>query len=91
MHIVVDLERLKTMIRMRPFQSYLEKARRSHENPCWNCGDKSHYKDKCLKPIIKKEDSPKKASAANGVVESDSADRGAFFMEDDKYFNMPDL
>ena len=60
---------------------------------CWNCGDKGHYKDKCPKPAVKKDDASKKGSTAtaNVVIESDSDGKGVFFMEDNDDPDMPDL
>ena len=61
---------------------------------CWNCGDKGHYKDKCPEPIVKKDDAPRKGStsaATNTIIQSDSDEEGAFFMEDDNDPDMPDL
>ena len=47
---------------------------------CWNCEEKGHFKDKCLKPATdKKNDSPKSKSST--AIESDSEDKGVFFME----------
>jgi len=56
--------------------------RKPHE-VCWNCGEKSHLEDKCLKPATdKKNDSLKsKSGTANAMIGSDSEDKGAFFME----------
>ena len=51
---------------------------------CWNCGEKGHFKDKCLKPAVdKKNNIPKKSGTANIVINSDSEGEGAFFMEPD--------
>ena len=60
---------------------------------CWNCGEKGHFKNKCPKPAVKKDNSPKKTGTANTVVESDSNAEGAFFMEDSDSDDpdMPDL
>jgi len=50
---------------------------------CWNCGEKGHFKDKCLKPATdKKNNSSKlKSGTANAAIGSDSEDEGVFFME----------
>ena len=61
---------------------------------CWNCRDKGHYKDKCPQPIVKKDDAPRKGSTSaitNAVIQSDSDEEGAFFMEDDDDPDMPNL
>ena len=48
---------------------------------CWNCGKKGHYKDKCPKPLKKKENSSKNGGAANTAIVYNFKDDGAFFME----------
>ena len=73
-----------------------EKSKGKERKPhgvCWNCGEKGHFKNKCPKPAVKKDNSPKKTGAANAVVESDSDAKGAFFMEDSDSDDpdMPDL
>ena len=63
MHIVVDLERLKMMKRMRPFQLYLEKARESHENPTEFAGTvetKVIIRTNALNLLSKKKTHPKR-------------------------------
>ena len=61
---------------------------------CWNCGEKGHFKDKCPKPVDKKDDSPKKSNVANAAIKSDSEGDGAFFMEpessDDEDYDFPE-
>ena len=60
---------------------------------CWNYGDKGHYKDKCPKPVVKKDNSPKKTDtvAANAIIQSDSNNDGVFFMEYKDDTDMPEL
>jgi len=48
---------------------------------CWNCGEKGHFKDKCLKPAKKDSNSPKNDGTANAAIASNSEGEGAFFME----------
>ena len=57
--------------------------KRKPRGVCWNCGDKGHFKNKCLKPPAdKKNDSSKlKGGTANATIGSDSEDESAFFME----------
>jgi hypothetical protein len=51
---------------------------------CWNCREKGHFKDKCLKPVKDmKNDSPKKGGSANTTVEDNSEDEAAFFVKGD--------
>ena len=58
------------------------KFKRKPRGVCWNCGEKGHFKDKCLKPVAdKKNNSSKKRGVANVVIESDSEGEGAFFMK----------
>ena len=33
------------------------KSKGNEHGVCWNCGDKGHYKDKCPKPVVKKDNS----------------------------------
>jgi len=63
-----------------------EKFERKPQGVCWNCGERGHFKDKCLKPAVdKKNDSSKKSGVANIVIKSDSEGEGAFFMEPESY------
>jgi len=55
--------------------------RRFPRGVCWNCGEKGHFKDKCLKPAKKDSNSPKNSGTANAAIASDSEGEGAFFME----------
>jgi len=50
------------------------KFERKLRGVCWNCGEKGHFKDKCLKPPAdKKNDSSKsKDSTVNAMIGSDS-------------------
>jgi hypothetical protein len=56
-----------------------KKFERKPQGVCWNCGEKGHFKDKCPKPVDKKDDSPKKSGVVNITIESDSEGEGAFF------------